>query len=52
MNSVGILVEISEGKTKQQKYFFDKQLLNLFKQPMLIASDDPPATIRRVKLSN
>ena len=26
----------SEEQTKEQRYFFDKQLLNLFKQPMLI----------------
>ena len=26
-----VLVEISEEETKEQQYFFDKQLLNLFK---------------------
>ena len=47
-----VLVEISEEEIKEQQYFFDKQLLNLFKQPMLMASEDTAATIRRVKLSN
>ena len=31
-----VLVEISEEETKEQQYFFDKQLLNLFKQPALM----------------
>ena len=31
-----ILVEISEKETKEQRYVFHKQLLNLFQQPMLM----------------
>ena len=46
-----VLVEISEEETKEQQYFFDKQLLNLFKQTMLIIHYSL-ASILRVKLSN
>ena len=31
----------SEEETKEQRYFFDKQLLNLFKQPLNNADDTP-----------
>ena len=31
-----VLVEISEEEIKEQQYSFDKQSLNLFKQPMLM----------------
>ena len=33
---VNVAVEIFEEGTKKQRYFFDKQLLNLFKRPMLM----------------
>ena len=49
MSILIVLVEISEEEIKQQQYFFHKELLNLFKQPVLIIQ---PVTILRVKLSN